>query len=182
MSLSMTCPNCGLEGDLTLWLINEDARAAVFELTKVSVPEGLLIMQYVGLFSPPKRKLGVKRAAKLMLEVLPDLQRGTITLDGRDWATSRAAWRSAIESMLAQRDQGKLTLPMTSHHYLYRILAAQADKVEGQQERERERDAQQRKAPSRVDGSSTGNGFNMDKGFTSVADILAAREARKAQP
>ena len=36
----------------------------------------------------------------------------------------------AIEQLLASRDAGKLTLPLTSHGYLYAVLAGMADKIE----------------------------------------------------
>ena len=45
-------------------------------------------------------------------------------------------WEAGIDQMLDARNAGKLDLPMTSHRYLYAILAALADKAEGQQEAE----------------------------------------------
>jgi hypothetical protein len=92
------------------------------------------VLQYCTLFAPPKTRLTVPKQVKLILSLLPDLERQTITSRGRDWSVPLALWAQAIDQMLLARDSGRLDLPMKGHGYLYSILVGLGDKVEGQAE------------------------------------------------
>lgn len=175
--IPMTCPQCGLEGDVSLWLASSEARTALLDLIAISVPDAMLVMQYIGLHAPAKRKLSLKRAANLIGEVLPGLQTESVEFDGRTWQAPRAAWRTAIQTMLDHRDAGKLTLSLSNHNYLYRILTSQANKAEAKAEQAVE--VQRRTGAQRDEGVYSGP-VNVDRGFTSVADILAEQQRRRS--
>lgn len=120
------------------------------------------MLQYLGLFTPPKQRLTAAKKIKLILQLLPDLEREAISWKGRDWPAPRTAWAMAIDQMLAARDAQRLELPMKGHGYLFAILAGMADKFEGQAEQQREQ--QLRTGPR----AATVNGPK------SVADLVQA--------
>ena len=138
MSADLSCPVCGTELDLAVLFAHEGDQRALARLAAVSIPLGGRVLQYLGLFTPPKQRLTAAKKIKLILQLLPDLEREAISWKGRDWPAPRTAWAMAIDQMLAARDAQRLELPMKGHGYLFAILAGMADKFEGQAEQQRE--------------------------------------------
>jgi hypothetical protein len=130
----LCCPNCGSELGVEQLFGHEVDHRAFLHLAHISIPLGSRVMRYLQLFAPAKNRLTMARKAKLIEQLLPDLQRQQIHHNGRDWSAPLAAWALAIDGMLEQRDQGKLRLPLTSHVYLYVVIAGMADKVERTEE------------------------------------------------
>lgn len=149
------CPACNAEFALDALLTSEAERRAVAALLEHGLPFGAQVMRYISLFRPAKRRLGMERMASLVQELLPDIQRGAITRKGRDWPVTPELWRAAFDAVLAARDKGTLTLPLTSHGYLLEILCAQADKAEAVAERAREGERRNRggQAPDAAQGA-----------------------------
>lgn len=139
----LSCPSCGAEFDLAVAFSHEVDQRALARLASVSIPLGARVMQYVALFQPPKQRLTAAKKIKLILQLLPDLERQAITWKGRDWAAPLAAWAQAIDQMLDARTAGRLELPMKGHGYLYAILSGMADKHEAAAEHQRETDLRQ---------------------------------------
>lgn len=148
--MRVTCPACHAELSLEVILANEAARQAVARLAAVSLPFGALMLRYVALFRPEKRGLSIERLVRLVDEVLPDIERQAITRKGRDWHAPLEAWRGAIEIVLAKRDKGGLTLPLTTHGLLYEVLAGLAFNQEARDEgrAEAERKARRNTGPA----------------------------------
>ena len=117
---------------------SEESRRTFDRLTANCSPLKDRLAQYAALAKPPKHKLGTDKSLRIITTLLPDIERGAITWKGRDWAAPLSAWAQAIDQMLAQRDAGRLELPMKGHGYLYAILAGMADRFEGQAEQQRE--------------------------------------------
>ena len=140
----ITCPACGAEFDLTVAFSCEEERRAFARLASVSIPLGTRVLKYIALFTPPKQRLTSAKKLKLLMQLLPDLERKVITHKGRDWTAPLDAWAQAIDQMLASRDAQRLELPMKGHGYLYAVLAGMADKHEAAQEAKREEDARLR--------------------------------------
>lgn len=138
MSADLSCPVCGAEFDLAVLFKSEESRKTFERLTANCSPLKDRLAQYAALAKPPKHKLGTDKALRIITTLLPDIERGAITWKGRDWAAPLSAWAQAIDQMLAQRDAGRLELPMKGHGYLYAILAGMADRFEGQAEQQRE--------------------------------------------
>jgi hypothetical protein len=134
----LSCPTCGTELDLAVLFAHEQDQRALARLASVSIPLGARVLQYLALFTPPKQRLTSAKKIKLILQLLPDLERQAITHKGRDWEAPLAAWAQAIDQMLAARDAQRLELPMKGHGYLYAILAGMADKHEASAEQQRE--------------------------------------------
>lgn len=146
--VTVSCPTCGTEITPAQLFTDEAARRAFARLAAVSIPLGARIMGYVNLFSPPKTRLTIAKQVKLILQLLPDLERQAITHKGREWAAPLPAWEAAFEQMEAARAAGKLDLPMTGHGYLYAIVAGHADKHEARQEAQREADLRAGRDPA----------------------------------
>lgn len=119
---------------LDIALANEALRRATVELITMSLPLGSLVLRYVGLFRPARNRISPDRMAKLIGQLVPDMQRGAITHKGRDWAMPTTSWRAGLDAMLERAAADKLTLPLENHNYLYTVLAGLADKVEARQE------------------------------------------------
>lgn len=134
----LSCPTCGSELDLAVLFAHEQDQRALARLASVSIPLGARVLQYLALFTPPKQRLTSAKKIKLILQLLPDLERQAITHKGRDWPAPLAAWAQAIDQMLERRNAGALELPMKGHGYLYSILQGMADKAEAAAEQQRE--------------------------------------------
>lgn len=147
--MQVTCPCCSARFPIEAALADDAARQAVAAALKLPAPLGDLLLRYIALFRPEKRALSWPRAAQLLGELCEAIKRGQVERDGRAWAAPLEAWRAALEQMVNQRDT--LTLPLKSHGYLYKIIAAQANRAEGHQEQRTERQRTQRDG-ARSDG------------------------------
>lgn len=176
----ITCPACGAEFDLSVAFATEEERQAFARLASVSIPLGTRVLKYIALFQPPKQRLTSAKKLKLLMQLLPDLERKGITHKGRDWPVPLEAWAQAFDQMQAAREAGRLELPMKGHGYLFAILSGMADKHEAAAEQQREQDARQR--PQRdtvqVRGQTMEIGTALDVVYGSKDPALAAIEQR----
>lgn len=134
----LACPVCGTELDMSSLFASEVDQRALARLATVSIPLGARVLQYLALFTPPRQRLTAAKKIKLILQLLPDLERQAIAWKGREWPAPLSAWAQAIDQMLAARDLQRLELPMKGHGYLYAILSGMADKHEAAAEQTRE--------------------------------------------
>ncbi len=139
-SPDLSCPACGAELDLSVLFAHQADQQALARLIAVSVPLGARVMQYIGLHTPAKQRLTAAKKIKLVMQLLPDLERQAVTRAGRDWPAPLALWAQAIDQMLATRDAGRLELPLKGHGYLYAVLQGLADKAEASAEAQAEAD------------------------------------------
>lgn len=182
----ITCPACGAEFDLTVAFACEEERRAFARLASVSIPLGTRVLKYIALFTPPKQRLTSAKKLKLLMQLLPDLERKAITHKGRDWPAPLDAWAQAIDQMLQRRDAGTLELPLKGHGYLYAVLAGMADKHEAAQEAKREEDARlrPRRDTVQVRGQALEIGAALDVVYGGKDPALAAiaQRERNAAP
>lgn len=165
------CPCCGVALDLTVLFAAEADHHALSKLISASIPVGRSVMQYITLHTPERQRLTAAKKIKLIRELLPDLERQTITHKGRVWQAPVANWVSAIDQMTANR--GKLALPLKGHGYLYSVLAGMADKVEAAAEAQREHD--RRITPERPNvmirgGGAVGIANALDPALQAIAE------------
>lgn len=118
------CPCCGAENSLDALLVHDEARVAVWAVAQVSGELGRLAVQYVALFRPSKTALTFDRMAKLLNEILPDIERGAINRDRVEYPAPAEAWIYGFREMLAKRNSGSLKLPLKSHGYLYEVMSS----------------------------------------------------------
>jgi hypothetical protein len=132
--------------DLDVLLSHEEGRHALARLIAQGTRLGPLTLRYIGLFRPAKRALTMSRTLKLLEEVWGDMERQAVTRKGRDWVAPQEIWQQAFEMVLSARDRGALSLPLTSHGYLYEVIVGLAEKLEAQGERQIEHDRRHRPA------------------------------------
>lgn len=172
-----TCPGCGAEMSLDVLIGHTQLRQAAAALVEKSLALGSLTMRYIGLFRPAKNRMSADRWARLIEQLIPDLQRNAITHKGREWHMPLQSWKLGLEAVLDRAASGKLTLPLENHGYLYATLAGMADQVESQAERDQE---QTRRHHGRHEPNDIPGAVNQDRGFTSVEEVRAALRAKGA--
>lgn len=118
------CPSCGATLSLDALLAHEGAREALMAAFKLSTPLGAALVRYLALFRPESRELTMDRVAKLLGELLPDLQAQRITRNGQVFDAPADAWVWAVEQAQAARDAGRLVLPLKSHGWLYEVISS----------------------------------------------------------
>lgn len=116
------CPCCGAENSLDALVSHEEAREAMLAVMNIGGEMAKLAVQYLGLFRPQQTTLTWSRMAKLLNELLPDIQRGAINRDRVEYPAPAEAWIYGLREVLVRRQT--LKLPLKSHGYLYEIISA----------------------------------------------------------
>ena len=116
------CPNCGTTLSLDALIAHEGAREALGIAFKMSGPLGHALVRYLGLFRPETRELTMDRVAKLLGELLPDVQAQRIERDRQAYDAPPECWLWAIEQTLAARESGRLVTPLKGHGWLYQVM------------------------------------------------------------
>lgn len=140
--MRITCPSCNAQYSLETALGMDAARSALMRALAMPAPLAGLWAQYLGLFRSAGRVLAFDRADRLMAELLPMLQQGSVLRNGVTRLAPIEVWQAALEEMLELRAADKLRLPLKSHGYLLEIVFAAADKIEARAERETEQKRQ----------------------------------------
>ena len=117
------CPCCGAENSLDALIAHEGARQVVWAAAQVGGEVGKLAVQYIALFRPAKTALTFERMAKLLGELLPDMERGAISRNSLEYPAPPEAWIYGFRELLARRNAGSLKLPLKSHGYLYEVIS-----------------------------------------------------------
>lgn len=139
--MKIVCPNCGVSGSAELFLQDTAAREAVAWALAMPAPLAKLLLGYIGLFRPTRsNSLSWDRVAKLLGELKPMFDAGSVRKKGRDWPVTTEIWQQALSDMLDRRDH--LVRPLKNHNYLLEIVVGLADKAEGQAEQKREQGRQ----------------------------------------
>lgn len=128
--MKFSCPACNAEYTLDVLLAQSSAREAMLHALALPAPLGKLLIAYMGCFRPPKRQLSWDRVAAILGELRGPIEAAQIERNGRAWSAPLAYWQQALETVLLARDNGKLTLPLKSHGYLFEVIAAMANKGE----------------------------------------------------
>lgn len=153
----LACPTCGTELSPAALFADADAQQAFARLAAVSIPLGARVMAYLTLFTPPKTRLTVAKQCKLLLSLLPDLERQAIHARGRDWPVPLTLWAQAFEQLQASRAAGRLELPLRGHGYLHAVLVGLSEKHEAIAEAEAELARRRRPhGPGPAPGSAPG--------------------------
>ncbi|MDO5289331.1 MAG: hypothetical protein Q4F13_06815 [Pseudomonadota bacterium] len=163
------CPNCGASASLDALVAHQALRQALADVLAL-LPAGGLLLRYLGLFRPAQRELRPERAARLLRELLPDMQRGAITRRGREWPAAPQLWQTALDAVLDAAAKGSLQPPLQDHGYLYEVLMRLSDKQEAGQEAQREQERRSAGRPAALQARGQAS---------HVADALAKDPALK---
>ena len=131
--MNVVCPDCGFHAPLPAFMVDTDARRVAELAAQLPKELGKPVLAYISLFSPVQRKLTWPRARKLLEELAPDIERGSIERKGRHWIAPAAVWLRALEYM--QENRSSLKLPLKSHGYLHEVLVGLVEQAESSQER-----------------------------------------------
>lgn len=177
---TIACPVCSSEVTLEQLVGHLEGDRTFAHLVALNVPLAHLVMQYLTLFKPAKQALTNRKKLRLVEQLLPDLQRQAVTHKGRDWPAPLVSWEQAIEQMMAARIAGRLELPMSSHGYLYSILAGLGEKVAAaaEQQQEHERRVSPRRDTVQVRGQALPIGEALQVTYADKDPALAEIDAR----
>lgn len=117
------CPCCGTTLSLDALVAHDGARDALIAAFRMGGALGGALVRYLALHRPETRELSMDRVAKLLTELLPDVQAQRITRAGQVFDAPADAWIWAIDQALAARDAGRLKTPLKGHGYLYEVLS-----------------------------------------------------------
>lgn len=117
------CPSCGAQHSLDAIVADRAAADALTSALRMAGGVGEAMLRYLALHRPAKSALSFPRVARLLGELLPDVQAQRIERNGQVFDAPPAAWAWAVDQMIARRDAGQLSTPLKSHGYLYEIIA-----------------------------------------------------------
>lgn len=180
--LTNTCAACGAEESLDALLLrmidDDQVRRLIADVLTSSLPLGGLMVRYLRLHKPAKQKLRIDKCAKVLAELVPDIQRTAIQRNGRTWAVSFDSWKAAFQAVFDAATKGTLSLPLEGNGYLYATLMRMADKAEGQQERQTEADrARPRQDTVQVKGQAMPIGAALEQVYGGRDPALAKLDA-----
>lgn len=142
------CSTCGAEeslASLLLRMIDDDVvRRLIADVVTASLPLGGVAVRYLDLHKPPKQKLRMTTVAKLLQELVPDMQRSVIERNGRGWAVTGEDWKGAFQAVFDAVERGTLKTPLQGNGYLYTVLMRKSDKAEAVVESQQEQDSRLR--------------------------------------
>lgn len=126
--MRITCPSCCASFSLDVALQMDASRGALLRALHMPAPLAALWAQYLGMFRAKGRALAHDRADRIMSELVPMLDAGTVVRNGNTRPATIDVWRAALEQMVELRNGDKLQLPLKSHGYLLEIVFAAADR------------------------------------------------------
>ncbi|MGZ8181437.1 MAG: hypothetical protein ACXWT1_05730 [Methylobacter sp.] len=131
-----------------------------------------VLLRYLELFKPLKQDLRWSRRLNLTKELIPMIKAAQVKRNGIVYAAPLPVWESAMLKMAARPPT--LTLPLTGHGYLLKMLANQGEQNAAALEKAAEQQRQ-----NRVVYADSNNGLPpVDKNH---ADNLMAEAERKRQ-
>lgn len=114
------CPACGAVLSLDVLLQHDQASQAVMNALSLNGEFGRLAVQYLALFRPEKSALTMDRLAKLLSELVDEVQRGQFSRNRQVYAAPIECWIDGLTIVLNSRHHIKR--PLASHGYLYEVM------------------------------------------------------------
>ncbi len=165
MGMHGVCPDCGTVRPVSEFLADARARQALDAALRLDPRLADALLDYMGLFAPPGRKLQTRKLVRLLNELHDLVRSAEVTVNRVTYAAPVAYWRQGMEEMVARRDG--LTLPLSTHAYLEKVVFGIASKAAGTAERK----AEEQKA-YRAGRDSNG-------GPVSVAEVAGIQSEKK---
>ena len=163
-----SCPCCRYEGDITAFLVSDEARQAINALAQTNpvVNDWLKpMMLYVRLFAPVGEQMGYKMMARLFGELSDLIGPGKVVHKGMTYATTPSLWQRGFDTV---RECKTLNLPLTNHSYLLGVVGNMAMDKAVKAERELESD--------RV------KGHHRARGYVSPVSVNEGKTAQELTP
>ncbi|MCE3001066.1 MAG: hypothetical protein LW860_00005, partial [Xanthomonadaceae bacterium] len=147
----VTCPSCGTDFPLEAGLLDADAKRLAALFAGLEPVLGRAAIAYLRLFAPPKNRLRLSKAVRLMEQLVDLVGEGTVSADDRvniRRPANQAQWAAGIEHMLNDPKlvAGCRASPLANHNYLRKVVFGLADSADAVAERAREQSLRQRTA------------------------------------
>lgn len=158
------CPSCGFTGEIEAFFIEPEAKRAIARVAALEPAIGKVIGPYLRLFASGKRGLQMRRAVKLIDDLVALVEAGDVCRDERVGVrrpATPAMWAAGIEQMLATPLNGGLE----NHNYLRKVVFGLADSADAQAERQREENARAGRRVSRGETSIADDPIAIAMGF-----------------
>jgi len=127
------CPTCGAKFDLAHALQDGEARQALAAALSLPAPLARLVVPYLSLHAPGKKRIAWRKLARLLRELVALIEAGQVTSGGQSHAAPLELWREGLEKVLAAAEAGQLTLPLEGHGYLTKVVWTEAARRAGRQ-------------------------------------------------
>ncbi len=118
------CPSCGAVMSLDALVGHDAGRAALAAAFALGDDMGRAIVRYLGCFRPATRELSMDRVARLLDELVVDIELQRIERKGQVYRVPKEAWLWALTQVVDARDAGRLKLPLGNHSYLHEVLTS----------------------------------------------------------
>lgn len=138
--ISLTCPNCGYDGDILAFVSAEDYERAVQAALRLPPTLAPLVWRYLYLFRPPKNRIQADRLVRILESLADTIGQAEVKRAGIVWTAPLALWEIALRIVL---DTPPPDLPLKNHNYLYQIVANLAARAAAKVERNAEQLARQ---------------------------------------
>lgn len=168
MGIHGVCPDCGCVRPVAEFLADARARQALDAALRIDPRLADALLDYMGLFAPPGRKLQTRKLIRLLTELNEMVSSAEVTVNRVSYSAPVAYWRQGMEEMVARRDG--LTLPLASHGYLEKVVFGIASKAVGSAERKAEEEKGYRYGR---EGSGE---------LTQVAEVAAPPKKKRSTP
>lgn len=125
--MQLQCPCCGEQFPVEAGFADAEGKRLASLLAGLDPRLGKAVLNYLRLFSPPKRGLRTIKAIRLVEDLVALVEIGQVQRDARTNESKPAQprlWAAGIERMLLTRD--KLDLPLDNHNYLRAVVWALA--------------------------------------------------------
>ena len=128
------CPSCGFAGDMEAFLIEPEAKRAISRVASLDPALGRVLAPYLRLFGNGKRGVQLRRAVKLIDDLVAFIDAGSVCRDERVGVrrhATAAMWAQGIEQIIATPPSG----PLQNHNYLRAVVFGIADAADAAAER-----------------------------------------------
>lgn len=128
------CPSCGFSGELEAFLIEPEAKRAIARVAALEPALGRVLGPYLRLFGNGKRGVQLRRAVKLIDELVALVEVGSVCRDERVGVRRTATvamWAQGVEQVVTNPPSGALQ----NHHYLRAVVFGIADSADAAAER-----------------------------------------------
>lgn len=125
--MQLQCPCCGEQFPVEAGFADAEGKRLASLLAGLDPRLGKAVLNYLRLFSPPKRGLRTIKAIRFVEDLIALFETGQVQRDARNSEFKPAParlWATGIERMLLTRD--KLDLPLDNHNYLRAVVWALA--------------------------------------------------------
>lgn len=138
MTLKATCPECGMSGDMAAFVTQGEHNQALAAALEMPALLSSRVIRYLGLFRPKSRALASAKSARLLSELKDVINSGVIERKGITREAPLTVWVTALDQLL---ERPPSNLPLSTHGYLYEVVANCAERHAGDAEKQREEQA-----------------------------------------